>query len=325
MSVTVVRNRYVKGWPRHEQGEHAEVVELSAALLRPWPDDHHFAAYRAPNQRRLVAEAIDQLGGVEMTAVVFDVDCSAVHGSNDPAPESWRAALRGKLHVLALVHERPYYYETRGGARIVYRLQEPDVLRSQDDAARWSTQIVVAVAYLANRFGIEADAACCDWQRLYRLPRSTRGPGGKPEDWATIGDANNIGTLQIRASRDDVKMARLRSPATFRSHRKLDFTSCAGDGRGVFFHLLRRNHLVRERGDGSYIIRCPNEVQHTTRDKRGTATILYPPAHGKHLGAIHCKHAHCSGKDSRDWLALFSPWEIEEAERAATGGRDGLR
>ena len=74
----------------------------------------------------------------------------------------------------AAAHPNPYYYETRGGGRIVYVQAEPTVLRSQADAIAWRQEYAIAVAHLARVFGIVADPACSDWQRHYRLPRATR-------------------------------------------------------------------------------------------------------------------------------------------------------
>lgn len=322
--VSVLPYPHSRGWPRHEKGGRALNVELAEALTRNWSTDAHCVAYLSPNGRRLVREAIDALDGVEIGIAAFDIDCQSVHGTGQPAPASWREQFDDRLHVLSLVHPNPFAYHTRGGARIVYRLDEPEVLRSQADAPRWSQQHAVAIAYLENRFGIVADPGCSDWQRLYRLPHASREPGGRPESWPVLGDATCIGTITIQASLEDVHLARSRSKA-FRARRDLDFTPCAGDGRGVFYHLLRaRGYLIRPLGDHRFTIRCPNERAHSTGSTGDTSTLLWPPARSSDLGAIHCFHGHCAGMSVGDWLALFADHELDAARRANSGGQ-GVR
>ncbi len=316
--ISIVRNRFVKGWPRHDDGEPVYVRELGEALPRPYRTDAHFMAYASPNARRLTREALEQGVTAPMSAIVFDVDCADVHGTSEPAPQSWRDALLKKIARLSEVHPAPYTYGTRGGARILYRLPEPFEIKSHDDARQWSQLYAVALAYLARRFGIGADPACHDWQRLFRLPFATREPDGKPEAWPTLGDPHNIGTLRIHAMVDDVKAARASSKAFSRS-RISDVTLCASSGEGLLYHLLRaRGDILREHTQpGAYVVRCPRESEHSTGRTGDGSTLLYLPAVGEQVGAIHCLHAHCSNLSVRDWVRCFEDREVQTARRAA--------
>jgi hypothetical protein len=98
-----------------------------------------------------------------------------------------------KLTALAQAHPDPFAYRTRRGYRLVYVLPEPHCLRSPNDAALWSCRYLTWCAYLARRFDIHADPSCKDWQRLYRLPHTTRTEGGTPEDHEVLGDPRHIG------------------------------------------------------------------------------------------------------------------------------------
>jgi len=309
--VTIFRDKYARGWPRHAQGERGYVLELGQALDRHYTTDAHFAAYRTPNDRRLVREAIDQEVAIELTAIVFDVD------GPDHAPTlSWFQETRRRVVELAAAHPDPYYYETRGGARIVYRQIEPTILRTQADALEWSRVYAVAVAHLEHRFGIVADPACNDWQRLYRLPRATRDPGGKPENHPYWGDSSKIGTLYIEASTADVAKAERQAPNAFREPRELPAYNGSGDGL-LFWALKLRGEVIGDAPRGGWICRCPNHRQHTSNTDGTDSTVVYQPKPGAEIGVIVCKHAHCVKLTLRDWLACFSEAELEAAREAA--------
>lgn len=314
--VTVMRTRFVAGFPRHEKGEQVFVMPLARALMRTYRTDAHFAAYITPNGRRLVREALDQTP-IAMTCAVFDIDCDEVHGTTRSVPESWRVDVQEKLKGLAAAHPDPFCYETRGGARIVYELAAPDVLRSQADAKRWSQNYAIAVAYLERRFGIVADRACADWQRLYRLPHATREPHGLPEQRAILGNAEQIGVLVVDADAADLGIARKRSKA-FASQGSLDFARDPRTGSGVLFHVLAaRGWILHEHGPNRFVIRCPNETAHTSGHAGDGSTVLYLPAHGEEIGAIHCLHSHCASMRVVDWLHLFSSQERSAAKSLA--------
>lgn len=309
--VTILRDRYVRGYPRHPEGDRAYVRPLGEALEREYSTDAHFTAYRSPNGRRLTREAIDEGVAVELTAIVFDVD-----GADHTATPAWRRGEREKVIALNEHHPGLYCYDTRGGYRIVYRQAEPTVLRTQADALEWSKAYAVAIAHLEHRFGIIADPACNDWQRLYRLPRATRDAGGKPENHPFWGDANNIGTLLIEASLADVSKAQHVAAKAFREPR--DLPTFAGGGDGLLFWALKlRGDVVGKAPRGGWICRCPNRRQHTTCTDGSDSTVVYPAAGDTQIGAIHCKHGHCVSLVLRDWLRLFSDSELDAARRAA--------
>jgi hypothetical protein len=228
---------------------------------------------------------------------------------------AWRQALRTQVRELAAVHPSPYYYETRGGARIVYRQEEPTVLKTQADALEWSKIYAVAVAHLEQRFGIVADPACCDWQRHYRLPRATRTPGGEPENYPYWGDHRAIGTLLIEASWADVAKAKKEAARTFREPR--DLPAFAGGGDGLLFWALKlRGDVIGKAVRGGWICRCPNRSQHTSNTDGSDSTVVYPASDGQ-IGWLCCKHGHCCNLTIRDWLRMFSEPELDAAREAA--------
>lgn len=314
--VSVFPDKRACGWPRWPRGTWADVCTLSQALSRAYSTDAHFCAYETPNGRRLTHEALERGKRPALSVAVFDVDCPAVHGTSEPAPESWRAALLDQVAELARAHPDPFVYMTRGGARIVYTQAEPTVLACQQDAQRWSQDYMIACAYLARRFGIVADPACKDWQRFYRLPRATRELGGKPERWPMYGDPARVGVLMGDAAVEDMVAARRESKA-FAPRRVLQFEDSSSDGLGLLFHLLRaRGAIIRAHVGGAHVIRCPRESSHSTGCSGDGSTLLFPPAIGKSLGAIACLHGHCSNMSARDWLREFADHELDTARRA---------
>src|SRR5262249_36221482 len=151
-------------------------VALNEALTSDFPTDAHFATYSCPAvERRLCLgaltspRALAELGGhVPMVLAVFDVDCVEAHGGDAAATDSWWIAEGEKTAALLGVPPGGFVYRTRGGYRIVYRLLGPPPLRDENDAAAWSLGYLGWVAYLARRFGIEADPACKECVRLFR-------------------------------------------------------------------------------------------------------------------------------------------------------------
>lgn len=320
--ITVLRDKFARSWPQQNpekplrDKDHTEMMDLGDALSQAFTTDAHFAAYHTPNGYRLNTKAIDDGVAIELTAIVFDVDCPDTHGKPEPAPDSWRTEIRRKVVALAEVHPRPYYYETKGGARIVYRQAEPTILRTQEDAQRWSQVYAVAVAHLQHRFGIVADGACCDWQRLYRLPYATRTPGGRPENWPSWGDTLNIGTLLIEATHADVAVAQRNASRAFHRARPITATTAAVNGGLLYWLLRNRGDVGRESSRGGWICRCPNRAQHTQCTDGTDSTVVYAPEQGAELGILHCLHGHCQIGNSQ-WLKFFSEAELEAARAAA--------
>lgn len=321
VAVTLFRDKFARSWPQLDAEkplraeDRAAVVSLETMLERDYSTDAHFTAYRSAERARLNSEAPSDAMPVELTCVVFDVDGPG-HAEMlvlDP----WRKQLRERVVELAKAHPDPYYYETKGGARIVYRQADPFVIRSRDDATEWSQRYAVAVAYLRRRFGIVADIACKDWTRCFRAPRATRTEGGAPENWPVWGDAANVGALEIEATSADV-VAADEATNLFQRSRAVDLGVPSRVGDGLFYWLFRnRGELGRDAPRGGWIIPCPNRTAHSRNSTGTDTTIVYPAAGDGELGLITCYHAHCQGLRARDWLRFFTDYEIESARQAA--------
>lgn len=331
--VTVVREQKVKAWPDDDGkpargADKAYAMPLSQALQRSYTTDAHFAQYATPNSRRLKSAAAEQELDVRIDVLVLDVDCKEVHGKGKPVPDEWRADVRTKALALRAAHHGMFFYETRGGARIIYRQPVPYFISSLADAADWKRDYAITCAYLQRVFGIEADPACADWTRLFRLPRATREKSPSPEDWAMAGNPSNVGALWFEPSEEDRTAAMELLPRAFeqpKQMRKVEPYSGRCDGYGVFFHALSaRGGVFRQHRAGAYVVQCPNESSHTSGKTGDGSTILFLPGPGEVLGWPHCLHAHCQSLSIKDWLSCFSEHEIASA-RAAAGLPDRRR
>jgi hypothetical protein len=321
--VTVMQHAKIMGWPledassRYRAEDKAYVLTLSNALSRTYRTDAHFTQYSSPNGRRLKIAATGQVT-VYIHVIVFDVDCPEVHGQPEPAPVSWRCEAREKVLALRAAHPGLYFYETRGGMRLIYRQPIPFEVACHEDVMQWKQDYAVTAAYFKRCFDLDVDLACSDWTRLFRLPRATRKPGGAPESYPTAGDENNIGSIWFVPEEEDHALAKQLLPNAYQTKRIVDYSPTMADGYGVFYHLLRaRGLIIREFGRAAFVIRCPNEAQHSCGVTGDRSTVLYLPHSGHTLGRIWCLHGHCSGLRAQDWMRFFDQHEIDQAKDAA--------
>jgi hypothetical protein len=320
---TVMRHAKIRSWPRHEHGSRAFIVDAALALRRDYTVDAHFWPGASPNERRLSSGAAGKVR-VALEAFVGDFDCAEVHGTTHAVPDAWRVAEREKLQDLDAAHPGAVAYDSRGGYRVILALTEPVEIHDDEDVDAWIRFYRIALAYLARRFRMVGDPACSDWTRLFRLPHATRDPKTGPERRATFGDLDRIGVLEFDPSDQDIdKAAATLKP---RGPRTLKFSANDGGtaGDGLLFHLLdAAGDMGSDAPRGGRVIRCPNRSKHTVASDWTDATVWYPPAAGKQIGAIFCQHAHCRDFTVKDWLGLYTDADKERArERAGIKPRE---
>ena len=172
------------------------------------------------------------------------------------------------------------------------------------------------MAYLLRKYGIEADVACCEWNRLYRLPGATREEGGKPEDWPTYGDPTSIGTwvpdINVEDIANGVKVSGKKLKSVGEVEQPHGQSSYVGPG--IWYHLFEtRGWIIGSDGPGKWQVRCPNDGQHS-KGSRPEDTVLWAPDAGSTWGRIHCSHAHCVHQQWADWVKYFPETEIRSAK-----------
>lgn len=195
-----------RAWPKALAPGRITYEPLSRLLTLGHAGDAHTAAYSVPQvPYRLgtdpAAYARPEVpDGVPMCVLLVDVDCAAAHRATGGsgavrADDAWWAALRAKIERLAEAHPGVFAYRTRGGARIVFRLPVPHIIRTGADEIAWKRLYLRAVAYLARAFGIIGDPSISDWPRLVRLPHVTRDEMFARAE--TLGDPRAVGELAV--------------------------------------------------------------------------------------------------------------------------------
>jgi hypothetical protein len=86
----------------------------------------------------------------------------------------------------------------------------------------------------------------------------------------------------------------------------------------VFFYAFKsKGRIGKEEERGKWRVRCPWDNQHSKGKAFDGSTVLYAPGSGHSLGYLHCSHAHCQARNSRDVLRCFSRDELAHAAHAA--------
>lgn len=173
-----------------------EYRRLSEVLTQERHTDVFFTQYSNEDHPYRLSEATTACAPTLVLAV-FDVD-DKQKGHDKRARAEWLTRERAKISAL-IAATGVHVYETRGGYRIVSELPEPFVIRESTDAAAWTARYKTWCNYLLRAFDIKCDHdpqdnwLCTDWQRIFRVPHSTRDRGGEPERLPTYGPANDPG------------------------------------------------------------------------------------------------------------------------------------
>jgi hypothetical protein len=300
--ISVMRNRYVRALPR--AGERVYPLSVGYAMRRSYRTDAHFVAYASATGRRLSRESLSMGAVATIGIIAVDIDCPEVHGSSEPAPPKWRAATLDIVRAIAADHGYPYYYATRGGARIIYRLPAPSWISCPSDESQWSMDYLVTLAYLRRRYGLIGDVACSDWTRLYRLPRATRGEA--PECHDTRGNPDRIADLLITPTASDVVEATAIHRPSRAPRDSAPAIDCPRTDGCRIYSALRSHGAILGRHGHAWIIRCPRDEAHSTGRHGDGSTLLYPPPVDSTDGRIYCLHASCRAVRWPEWMRIVA-------------------
>lgn len=309
------------GWPKPGKSVKQLPTDcLEKILATKWKSDVHFVQYAVHDELGAYRYNKEVFGApefqgkyIEIIAIAFDVDSPAKKSKEAGAVDNWFEAEREKIHGLLQAYPGGMVWRTKGGWRGCWYCEYR--IGSSVDATSWTRNYLAAIIRLEREFGIIADPACCDWNRLHRVPFGIRDSEdnfgwGEPEARETIGRLEEGKTLDIStfASEEDREEARRRNLAPWRdpSHpTKLKNKPAHADQPGGVvlsgpcvweIALQRRGKIIQEVSPGIWHIECPNVAAHTTLGNV-TSTLLYGPGPGEILGHIHCKHGHCQNAD----------------------------
>jgi hypothetical protein len=306
-----------RAWPKYADAKPVSYLPLRVALARPFTTDAHFAAYAMPSHPyRLSSGSVghpELPDGVCMVLAVFDVD-----GHEQADIEGWWSAERAKVIALRGQHPDLFAYRTRAGYRAVDQLPVPIMLCTSADAEGWRQRYLTWVAYLDRCFAIQADPACKDWTRIFRLPHATREPGSPPENYEVMGDARHLGIWVPEITSADIEQAVSLGKRPSAHAPRLRVSDSASAGEGLLYHAFAGRGWISSAIEANkWAVACPWEDTHTMGERFDTSTVLWAPGPGDGVGWWHCSHSHCQERDLRDVLRLFAPSELEQARQAA--------
>jgi P4 family phage/plasmid primase-like protien len=209
--VCIIPRSNVYGWPptinkdgRPNTPEVVSYLPLSDVLVDDSESDIHFTAYSVTDVPHRLTKGAEKLidGGVNMVLLVYDVDCPKSLRVDGVAPDKWWDSELLLINMLLSSEPELLVYRTRGGYRIVGRLEEPFVITDQTTTRAWSEIYVLVGASLHLRYGIRTDPKCRDWQHLQRCPHALRTTSdGKQvrEPGVILGDTKNVGAWNLDA------------------------------------------------------------------------------------------------------------------------------
>lgn len=208
--------------PGDKEPKALDLVPLSAALRGVWNADgaQNGSCYitqwapPAAYPYRLKGEAIKHLQGeLSMQLLLTDIDARQKGDKAFDTLAWWNSQQPAMAEFLA-AYPGAFIACSRGGLRIYQRLNEPFSMRNSLQAAEWKARYA-AWCVLVDKFRwmrAKVDTSTCDWTRLQRIPHDTR--GGQVQDWPTVGDAENVGTVTLPEPLPQKKREGTRTPYT---------------------------------------------------------------------------------------------------------------
>lgn len=161
-----------------------QLVTFEEAFYRPWSWDAHFVTYDIVPTRpdlvplsqfprlRKTGPIVEQLREIGYEVVVWGFGLDYDNEGHEEWRPGWREVFEARLAEAAAedptVAQASLLYYTRGGARVLYLLDEPRPVGEEVEAMHRSLVRVWACS------GIRMDPLS-DWTRFFRLPAVTRG------------------------------------------------------------------------------------------------------------------------------------------------------
>ncbi len=337
----IVPGQKIAGWPSLSKAIRPKAVRrlttdsLVNILATHWREDVHFTQYavsplgnyRYNNDLFNTPEmsALRSAGGcISIIAIALDIDSPAKKSGVPGAVDIWWEEERPKVLALREAHPGCLVWRTKGGYRVVWYTDYS--IRTPDDTLQWKKNYLTLVCYVKRQFGILADSACNDWNRLHRVPFGIRDNEplfghGEPIIRETIGILDATYTFDPVAvcseeDRNEARRVYLKSWKEPLEPKSKAVGSAADIGstavpiydlaiKSVWERLLgARSAIVRELSPGKLAVVCANSSAHTS-NANNTSTVLYAPGAGEYIGHIFCAHEHCSGLSGTDLRGLY--------------------
>lgn len=278
-----------RGWEAVISSTHSHMSTRTRLSLKNW--DKFFAANPDETPEGYLVKDKGYLPRVAAGARAVETTDEFVYVEHQPCP---------KFRV-ALALDRPW--------------RASDYPSQREANAAWKERIEALAAALS----LPHDQSCTDTSRLFYLPRRPAN-GVVPETAVVAGTHCDIFALPS-AKPDDLLS---RPVGTASRHREapagrlehvdgetgevLDLTEWAKTWSGQFLiakalEARKASVLTGHVADGMKVhIRCPNEGAHTQAGQDGATYVVNADASSTRGFVIHCRHAHCDGRDRLAFL-----------------------
>ena len=155
---------------------------------------------RSEGPRLAGKRAWEELGPITMQLLLTDVDAAGKKEPGFDIEAWWRAQVeRGGIGPFLKRYPGAFIACSRGGLRIYQVLDKPYVIDSQERADDWKQRYISWVDLLSRLPWLDvvrgSPDELKDWTRLQRIPHDTR--DGIVQDLPTIGDPENVGTVEL--------------------------------------------------------------------------------------------------------------------------------
>lgn len=311
----LIPNQLTPGFPAKpgKKSRVCRLLELAALLAEEYDHDAHFTQYVVPEDMpyRINGDVFKTHPGTSfaMHYLVFDFDVPEKKTASADAHDLWWEETKPKLLALGT-----QFWRTKNGARCLFKLPHGTFIASTDDATLWKKTYLARLVYLDREHGLKADEACCDWNRLQRVPHGRREGEAYTVRREVCGE---VSWAMWEPSEADRTEARKRFWRAFKDKpaknvvAKADLvplsmvgkSSVEAIGNGAWFACLdSRGAIKAELSPGKWSVVCPNEGAHTSESESGT--VLYAPEDGGVTGYLHCSHSHCQNVDLASFVDL---------------------
>lgn len=309
-----------------------QTMSLHRALTTTFTNHSYLVGYeptiavrRLNNNLFEAPEAMEYIGGcIKMQLLLFDVDhheAEAFETEEDrfDRVRGWWDDEQEKIERLQEAQPGLIVYQSKNGYKLLALLKKSFELRTKQDLEAWKHEYKAWLSYLKREFNIYSQGRSTaddlsNFDRFQRVPHDSNRSPLQLEPHLLLGDVEEIGYWNPILIQADYPPPKVVKP---RQERPL----ADGDTGCLLLELVQRRGLRCEEtggGAGDYDICCPDYLRHSPvggkKDYPTKTRLLAGPP----LGSILCQSGGCLSRanDPKQWLALFSTEEIDEAEKA---------
>lgn len=155
------------------------LATIDEAMLQRWECDAHYFQYHLDKPEEIpgVAKTVlplvrDRGGDLLMDVVSVDIDTDPHEDLTEAGLDDLYILLDDLYQADTGLPQPSFFYTTKGGARLVWKLKESVPVDEAEPYIRGL--IAFLTTYFPKGCGFGLDTQCFDWTRVFRLPQVTR-------------------------------------------------------------------------------------------------------------------------------------------------------